>query len=316
MNQLKRLLIVTMILTCFSSVAVTKENSIKIALDWKPEPEFGAFYEAERLSLFQKAGLDVEILQGGSGQPVAQMIAAKTVPFGIVASDAVLINRSQGGKIVALFAIYQDDPHGIMVDPSRNIHSLAELFAEKGDIAVSKGLPFVQWLEHKFPRKNAKLIPYSGGVGEFLRRKDYAQQCFVFSEPISAERLGKKPVVFLSKDTGFNPYLTVLATHEDFLTNNPEVVKKLVQAVRLGLQSYLRAPEETNRLMAGLNTSMDLATFNEASKRQLPFVETLETKKNGLGSMTLKRWEETKQQLMVLGLIGPNLDVSKSFRSY
>lgn len=313
---MKALSVLIAVLIPWAAQSAGAANRIQIALDWKPEPEFGAFYEAERLSLFQAAGLDVEILQGGSGQPVAQMIAAKTVPFGIVASDAALISRSQGGKIVALFAVYQDDPHGIMVDPSRDISSIEQLFAASGDIAVSKGLPFVQWLLHKYPKSAARFIPYSGGVGEFIRRKDYSQQCFIFSEPVSAERLGKKPKVFLSKDTGFNPYLTVLATHEDYLAKNPDIVKKLVQAVKQGLQSYLKSPEQTNLLMAKLNTSMDIASFNEASKRQMPFIETAETKKNGLGSMTLKRWEETKQQLVTLGLIGPNVDASKAFRSY
>jgi NitT/TauT family transport system substrate-binding protein len=298
-----------------SSLSFASEK-LQIALDWKPEPEFGAFYEAQRLGLFQAAGLQVEILQGGSGQPVTQMIAAQTVPFGIVTADSILINRSQGGKVVALFAVYQDDPHGIMVDPARGIQSIAELFQNPGDIAVSKGLPFVQWLDHKYPNRKAKLVPYSGGVAEFVRRKDYSQQCFIFSEPVAAKRLGKKAQVFLSKDSGFNPYLTVLGAHEDYIKKHPETVKKLVQAVRSGLKSYLKEPEPTNRLMAKLNTSMDLDSFNEASKLHRPFVETEETRKNGLGTMTLERWKNLKDQLLTLKLIKAEVDVSQAFRNH
>ena len=50
-------------------------SSSSIALNWKPEPEFGGLYEAQRIDAFAKHGLDVEIT-GGPGAPVVQMVAA------------------------------------------------------------------------------------------------------------------------------------------------------------------------------------------------------------------------------------------------
>ena len=55
--------------------AASAEN-IKLTLNWKAEPQFGGFYEAERLGLFKAKKLNVSLKEGGSGSPIIQMLAA------------------------------------------------------------------------------------------------------------------------------------------------------------------------------------------------------------------------------------------------
>ena len=105
-----------------------KPAPLRIALNWKPEPEFGGLYEAQRAGAFQKRGLDVEIT-GGPGAPVVQMVDAGKVEFGIAAADEVVVARDRGTDIVAVFATYQTNPQGIMVHASRGLASLPALFA-------------------------------------------------------------------------------------------------------------------------------------------------------------------------------------------
>src|SRR5436853_7317947 len=85
---------------------------IKLALNRKPEPEFGGFYSAQFNGDYKKHNLDVEII--GGGDQVAQMVAAGQVDFGILAADEVVTARSNGIDLVALFAVYQTNPQGIM----------------------------------------------------------------------------------------------------------------------------------------------------------------------------------------------------------
>ena len=86
----------------------------KLQLNWVPEPQFGGFYEAERIGAFKKHGLDVEIVPGGAGSPTVQMIGAGSVEFGIVSADEIVVARSRGNDVVALFAVYQTNPQGVM----------------------------------------------------------------------------------------------------------------------------------------------------------------------------------------------------------
>src|SRR5512144_1039865 len=100
----------------------SKAAKIRLTLNWKPDPQFGGFYAAP----FQKHGLDVEILPGGAGTPTAQMIGARSTEFGIVSADELVVTRSQGNDVVALFAVFQNCPQGIMAHASRKLSSIAD----------------------------------------------------------------------------------------------------------------------------------------------------------------------------------------------
>jgi hypothetical protein len=48
---------------------------------------------------------------------------------------------------------------------------------------------------------------------------------------------------------------------------------------------------------------MDLDTFTEGAAAQKSLIETEETQKSGLGSMTAERWTTLGEQLVALGVI-------------
>ena len=298
----------------FSLTLISSVRAEELALDWKPEPEFGGFYEAAQTKLYEKAGLDIKILPGGAGQPVPQMVAGKKVVFGIAAADEVILARAQGAKIVALFAVYQQDPQGFMVHPDRKFKALKDMFQSDGTIALQKGLPYTLWLEKKYGPYKAKIVPYTGGIASFIQNPKFSQQCFVTSEPIAAKREKIDSKTFLVSESGFNPYLTVVIAHEDTLKSNPDLVKKFVDATREGWKNYLAKPEDTNAIMQKLNPSLDLATFNEAAKIQTAFIDTLETKRTGVGAMTKARWQTLYDQLVELKLVKPGMTVTDFFR--
>lgn len=279
------------------------KESVKLALNWKPEPQFGGFYAAELGGVFNKNGLRVEILEGGAGTPVVQMVAAGRIDFGIVSGDELVISRSRGSDVVALFSTYQTNPQGIMTHASRGFKKLADVFASEGTLAVQTGLPYMMYLSKKFGKPKVRIVPYLGGISNFLNDKTYSQQCFVTSEPLTAVKQGADPKTFLIAEEGYNPYTTVLITRSDVVKKNSKLVKALVDSVRAGWRLYLDDPMATNQKMAELNKSMDLATFTSSAKAQKDLIETAETRKNGLGFMTEKRWSELARQLKELKLI-------------
>ncbi|MBU6153581.1 MAG: ABC transporter substrate-binding protein [Bdellovibrionales bacterium] len=285
-----------------------------LALNWKPEPEFGGFYEALLDKLYEKEGLSTKILPGGAGQPVTQLVASKKVEFGIAAADEVILARAQGAKVVALFAVYQNDPQGFMVHPEKGVNSLKELFQSEGTIALQKGLPYTLWIEKAYAPVKAKIVPYTGGISSFLQDKKFSQQCFVTAEPIAARKENLKPRTFLISESGFNPYLTVVIAHEDTLTRDSVKVAKFLKATREGWKRYLKDGTATNVEMQKLNPSMDLETFKESARIQKEFIETEETRKKGLGVMTKARWEKLYQQLMELNLVPSGMVVTQFFR--
>jgi NitT/TauT family transport system substrate-binding protein len=286
--------------------------SLKLTLDWKPEPEFGGFYAAQQSGAFSKHALDVKLQPAGEGADTWQLVATGRTEFATSSADQVLIARKQNADVIAIFAVYQTFPQGIMVHQSRGFTSIKDVFDHDG-VLLAEDNSWLHYLQKKFAPVKVKITGYGGGIAEFMAKKDYSQQCFVTSEPILARHQGGDPQTFLIADEGFNPYTTVVICKGELLKAHPDEVKSMVEACREGWQDYLDHPDPVNAVMHGLNPDMDLQTFGEAATAQKPLIETDETRKMGLGTMTLDRWKTLASQLVDLGVIDGSVDPGGCF---
>ncbi|HEY7318583.1 MAG TPA: ABC transporter substrate-binding protein [Candidatus Binatia bacterium] len=287
---------------------------VTLQLNWKPEPQFGGFYAAQVDGLYTRHGLNVTITAGGAGAPTIDMIGAGTVPFAIVSADEIVRARARGNLAVALFAVYQTNPQGIMTRASRGFKTLADIFTHPGILAMERGLPYSDFLQKKYGFGNLKIVPSPfGDLSLYRTEEKYAMQCFVTSEPLAAKKTGIEPQTFLIAESGYNPYTTVLATSESYLKSNPKIVKSMIDAVREGWEAYLIDPTKTNEYMGRLNPTMDAETFKNSAAAQKPLIESADTKRLGLGTMTLDRWQTLVQQLVGLRVIDKRMDPKANF---
>jgi len=284
-------------------------QKVKLVLNWVPEPEFGGFYAARDSGAYAKENLDVDIMGGGAGVPVVQMVAAGQADFGIAGGDEVLTARARGVDIVALFSIYQTSPQAIMAHASRGAKTIKDLLGS-GTLAMEPGLPYAAYLKKKYGFDGVQIVPYDGGVARFVSDKNFAQQCFITSEPIAAKKKNADPTVFLVADEGFNPYVGVIITRREVIEKNKALAAAFIKASRAGWRSYLDDPKPANATMAKLNTAMDAETFAAAAEAQKALIETAETKTRGLGTMTKERWETLANQLVDLKIIDKAPNVS------
>ena len=285
--------------------ACGKSSKIRLALNWKPDPEFGGFYAAD----YAKHGLDVEVLPGGSGTPTVQMIGAGSAEFGIIQADELLLARAQGNNVVALFAAFQNSPLGIMAHASRMLESIGDVL-RSGTLAIESGLPYARLLKKKFGFDHVKVVPSPGGdLTAFLNDENFAQQCFITAEPLQARRKGVDVKVFPISDIGYNPYTTVMAASGERLRKNPDMAKNMVAAVREGWRAYLDNAGPTNEKMHALNPSMEPRDYAEIAEAQKPLIEA-----NPLGKMTTERWDTLASQLKELGDIPTAPRADQCFR--
>ncbi len=294
-----RLLLATLtLLFCCAASA----DPVQLALNWKAEPQFGGFYAAQVLGLYKKNGLDVSIIEGGSGTPTIQVLGAGKVDYAVVSADEVVISHDRGAKnVVALFATFQTNPQAIMVHAERGFHSIEDVLKSDGMLLWQAGLPYAQYLTKKYAPIKVKTAPYLGGIGNFQNSPMLSQQCFVTSEPLTAVRAGLKVATFLVAESGYNPYTTVLVTTREHLQRHPDEVQRMVAAVRGGWEAYLADPAATNVAMGQINKAMDAQTFLDSARAQVDLIKTSDAQQ--IGSMTLTRWQTLVDQLTELKAI-------------
>lgn len=282
---------------------------LSLNLNWKAEPQFGGFYQAD----FKKEHLDVKVMEGGSGTPTVQMLQNGQADFAIVSAEEILLANERDPKkqVVAVFAVFQKNPQILMARAANNLKSIQDIFNDKGILAVQQGLSYFQFLEKKLGKPKAKIVPYQGGVGIFLKEKNYSQQGFATSEPLVAEKSGVSVKVFPVADEGFNPYTTVVAVRALDLKAKKKVLERAVAAIRAGWEEYLKNPQSANALMMKINPAMDAADFAKSAEVQKSYI--LPAKGGSLGAMTLERWTQLQDQLFDLKILKTKQNLSEVF---
>lgn len=294
-----------LLVTGCSSATKPDATKVRLQLNWFPEQEHGGYYAALVEGYFQAEGLDVEILRGGPKVTPTKEVATGTVTFGIAEADDVLIARREGQDVVAVLAPFQQTPICIMVHEKSGITDLKDL--RDLTLAVSVEAPYVKYLKKKVPLTNVKIVPYNGGVTQFLNDPKTAQQGFVFSEPILArkEQADSDPLPLPVSGIGYNPYGNVLLTQGKTIRENPDLVRKMVRATLRGWKTYLDTPDKANAHILKVNPVIGAYTLAEGAKALKPFALDATTEKHGFGYMTLERWQELLKQLEEVEVIAP-----------
>jgi NitT/TauT family transport system substrate-binding protein len=257
-------------------------------------------------------GLDVEILPGGIDAPVPQLISRRDVTFGVLNADNTLFGRAQQMPVVALMAPIQTSPRCIMVHQSAGIRNFDDL--KNMTIAMSPAAAFAQYMRYKLPLPGVQVVAYSGNVAQFLVDKNFAQQGYVFSEPFVAKKQGGDPQVLMVSDLGFNPYTSLLITHESRVADEADLVRRMVSASVRGWVQYVASPEKTNEHIHRVNPEMDLDILAYGAEKLKPLVLTQAAQVRGVGTMSHKRWQTLFDQLVESGQLKPgSVDVAQAY---
>ncbi len=259
-------------------------RAVKVALNWYAEPEFGGYFQAVRGGDYKRAGLAVELLPGGPGVPVLEMLAAGQVDVAISGADDLLLRRGKGLDAVALYAALQDSPVGLLVhNPG------PATFAEvSGPVAIEAGSPFQTTLWAKMGwDQRVQMVPTTGTLGAFAANPALAQQAYVTSEPCQAEDKGFATRFLPARDVGWNPY-AALAVVRGADAAQPWVAD-FAAATLAGWKSYMANPGPAHNEIAKLNPEMTPDRLDCIFERQKSYVLGTE----GLGVVTQARLDET-----------------------
>lgn len=273
--------------------AAPTPRAVVVGLNWYPEPEFGGFYEAWLSGAYAEAGLAVEILPGGPGVPVLEMLAAGKLDVAISGADDLLLRRAKGLDAVAIFAGFQDSPLGLMVHAASGVSRFEEV---KGPVAIEVGSPFQQFLWKKYQWEGkVEPVPTTGSLGPFAADPTLAQQAYITSEPCVAEGQGMAVHFLPGREAGWNPYASLaVVSGADALA---PWARAFHAASLAGWTGYLKDPTRANAEIIRLNPNMPADRMDCIVARQRVFVEGAD----GVGAMTQARWEQAAEGLRAGG---------------
>lgn len=276
--------------------AESSETSVAVQLNWYPESEHGGVYQALADGTYVDAGLQVEIRPGGRATPVAPELELGRVQFAFANADDVVVYRRQGMDIVAVLAAMQDNPRCILVREDSGVESLEDL--EGMTLQRQAGRPFLEFMRSRGILDKVQEVPYHGSVSSLVADPKIAIQAYCFAEPLLAKQQGVRVRNLMVSDLGWNPYSSVLVTTGRLIREQPELVRRFVEATKKGWQDYMTDPTLGNAAVLEANThgmTAEALAFGSEEMRALAIVEGMT--KESLGRMSLERWTELVEEM-------------------
>ena len=286
---------------------------ITFLTSWFAQAEHGGFYQAKATGLYEKAGLDVDVKMGGPQVNGMQLLAGGAADVVMGYDIQVLKAVENGVPVTTVGTTFQFDPQGLMTHD--DIPNIAALKGRKILIANSSHTTFWPWLKQRFGFTDDMAGVDTFNLQPFLQDKTIAMQGYPSSEPFEAAAAGAKVKFFPLADEGYPPYGSTMVTTNAFVARNPEALATFVRTSLEGWRDYFRDPAPANALIRIDNPKMTDAriAFAIQKMKDMHILDRGEAAKDGIGTMTAARWEQTRDFLVRADLLKPGVDWRKAF---
>jgi NitT/TauT family transport system substrate-binding protein len=293
-------------------------TTIRFATDWRAQAEQGGFYQALASGEYARRGLDVQIVQGGPGVNVPQLLASGAVEAGMGSNSFIVMNLAQEGvPVKAVAAMMQKDPQVLIAHPDQGIEKIADLKGHPILLSDASVTAFWVWLKSKYGFTDDQVRKYTFNSAPFLADKRVAQQGYLTSEPYTIEKEAKlKPKVFLLADEGYPGYATMILVPDSLIARNPAAVQAFVDASAQGWKDYLHGdPKAADALIKKDNPEMTQDVLDQAREKMRAYgiVDSGDAKTLGIGAMTDARWAQFFELASSQGVYPKTLDYKKAY---
>jgi NitT/TauT family transport system substrate-binding protein len=291
---------------------------IRFATDWRAQAEHGGFYQALASGAYARRNLNVEIIQGGPGVNVPQLLAAGAVELGMGSNSFIPLNLvAEGAPVKAVAAFFQKDPQVLIAHPDPALTGIADLTGRPILLADASITAFWVWLKAKYGFTDDQVRKYNFNPAPFLADDRAVQQGYLTSEPYTIKKqAGFEPRVFLLADEGYPSYATMVLSPDGFARDNAAALRGFIAASAEGWRDYMRGdPKPADALIKAANPDMtqDILEQARAKLSEYGIVDAGDAALYGLGAMTEERWKAFFDVTSQAGVYPPNLNWRNAF---
>lgn len=292
----------------------TALTKIRLPMGYIPNVQYAPFYVADGLGLFRDAGLEVEFDYSPETDGV-ELVGANELQFALASGEQVLLAREQGIPVVYVLGWWQDYPVAVSAGQELGLSEPADLEGLTIGIPGLYGASYI----------GLRALLSSAGLDEDDIRlesigfnqvealvADQVEAVVVYAnnEPIQLENLGEDVDTIRVAD-----YVSLasngLITNEQTLRENPELVRKMVQAVLKALEISINDPE------GAYSVSMDYVEGLDKADRELQ-MQILESsiefwKADALGYSDPQAWRNMQEVLIGMGLLSGEQKLEEAY---
>jgi len=287
---------------------------IRLPMSYIPSVQHAPFYTAVEKGFFSDEGIELEFDYSYETKGVA-LVGANELQFSIVSGEQVPIARAEGLPIVYVMAWYEKYPIAVVAKSDQNIKNPEDLAGKRVALAGLFGADYVglRALMGVADLQESNLTLDSIGFNKvevLAADSSDAAVVYIANEPVQLKALGYDLDVILVSD-----YLELVSngiiTNETTLENDPELVRKMVDATLKGIQYTVEHPEEAFQIcfkyVEGLEDADQEVQFN-VLKASLELYQT-----DPYGYSHPEAWENMQDVLLKMGLMKSEINLEDAY---
>jgi putative hydroxymethylpyrimidine transport system substrate-binding protein len=262
-----------------------KEQSLTLMLDWFPNADHVGIYQALTDGDFARAGLNVHIQVPSDPATPLQLLAAGTVDAAISYEPELMLARNQNLPLVSAAAIVQEPLTSIVSLGSQRITTPSQL---RGKTVGEAGIPYQHaYLETILahagvPASSVREINVGANLVPAMlsKRVNATLGAYWNYEAIQLAQLRKRPNVIRVDQVGVPTYdELVLVVRQRTLASQPDLIRRLVQAIARGYEAVRRDPAAAVANLVHANPGLDPKLQSAAVQATLPAFFPTDTNK-------------------------------------
>jgi len=251
-------------------------RSLTLMLDFFPNADHAAIYQAVGDGEFRRAGLDVHIQQPGDAATPLKLLAAGRADLAISYEPEVLLARDKGAKLVSIAALVQRPLTSIIALGSSNVHGPANLENHTvGDAGIPYQHAYLQEMLKQAGADPGKVKEVNVGfnlVPALLSKKVYAIMGGYWNyEGIQLKRKHKNPTIIPVDKAGVPTYdELVIVAREDELGPKAALFRRFLQALSRSATALRNNPAQGVDALMQANPDLDRSLQEASVKATMP----------------------------------------------
>lgn len=287
---------------------------IRLPMGYIPNVQFAPFYVAMDKGYYQEAGIEIEFDYSFETDGVT-LVGSNELHFALVSGEQVLLARAQGLPVVYVTGWWQDYPVGVVAKAEEGIHNPQDLAGKRIGIPGLFGASYVglRALLEAGGLEEGDIVLDSIGFNQveaLATDQEQAVVIYVVNEPIQLRAQGYDVDVISVAD-----YVQLasngLITNETTMAENPDLVRRMVQATLRGIEYTIANPEEAYEICK--NFVENLTQADEAVQKEVLASAIEFWQADQLGHSNPEAWENMQNVLLDMQLLTQPQDLRKAY---
>lgn len=292
-----------------SASSLGVHRPVKLILQWSPQSQFAGYYMALEKGIYQKYGLNVEIIPGGPDRNPKDYLSNGQADFATMFLTDALIQRDKDTPLVNLGQVVTQSNQVLIAWKEQGINQVPDLDSRR--ISIWEG-GFRTAFLNLFQAKgiSPSVIPQYYSVNLFLNKGVDACSAMYYNEYHMIYQAGidqEELETFFVKDYGFGFPEDGIYCLEKTFQANPDICRAFTKATLEGWRYAAEHPDETLDIVMKYVQKAYVPTNQPHMKwmleKILPSIVPVEDSNWRMGHLSRDSYENTAQSMKLHGSI-------------